>query len=120
MYCDTFLLILHMWDWSKLDRLWLPRSPCFGDVLPLVLSILRLSARHTNAQCSPTRCCPLQLSKASMGPPASAMAALGGGVLFLGSWAGDSLLVRATQQQTKVGHGNTCSCPVCFAPNDVR
>jgi hypothetical protein len=49
------------------------------------------------------RClCSVQLSKASMGPPASAIASLGGGLLFLGSWAGDSLLVSATRQQTKV------------------
>jgi hypothetical protein len=46
--------------------------------------------------------CSTQLSKASMGPPASAIASLGGGRLFLGSWVGDSLLVSATRQQTKV------------------
>lgn len=44
----------------------------------------------------------MQLSKASVGPPTSAIAALGDGGLFLASWLGDSLLVRAIKQQPKV------------------
>ena len=43
-----------------------------------------------------------QFSKASVGPPAAALAALGRDRVFLASWVADSLLLAAVQQKAKV------------------
>lgn len=44
----------------------------------------------------------LQLSKASGGAPASALATVGDGLAFLGSWLADSLLLQTTRTAGQV------------------
>lgn len=59
-------------------------------------------------------CVGMQISKASSGAPASALATLGDGLVFLGSWLADSLLLQTTRTAGQVWvpslSGYSCSC----------